>query len=85
MMVFFLLRYFFRYILCALTIPVNFNPQKAKNKHKINKDISKRNRSAFNNLNHSLSIIGGGLVIVGAALYLSGYESKDSISNHLSE
>lgn len=42
-----------------------------------NKDISKRDGQAFNNLNHPLSITGGGLVLTGAVLYIIGSETKD--------
>ena len=71
----------------AQTIPKDFKPQETKNEHTINKDISKKDGQAFNNLNHPLSITGGGLILTGAVLYIVGSESKNNepITNHFSE
>jgi len=57
------------------TIPKDFKPQQTANPNTINKDISKRESQAFNNLNHPLSITGGALTLVGAALYIVGSET----------
>lgn len=61
----------------AQTIPKDFKPEAAKNQPVINKHITQRDGKAFNNLNHPLSITGGGLILTGAALYIIGSESKE--------
>lgn len=59
----------------AQTVPKDFKPQETKGQHVINKDISKRDGQAFNNLSHPLSITGGGLILSGTLLYIAGSES----------
>lgn len=59
----------------AQTIPTDFNPQTTTKQNTINKDISKKERKTFNNLNHPLSITGGVLTFVGAGLYVVGSET----------
>jgi hypothetical protein len=73
---FLLLAFFLVFSVNGQTIPKDFKPQE-NNQHSINKDISKRDGKAFNNLSHPLSITGGVLTFVGAGLYVLGSETKE--------
>jgi len=61
----------------AQTIPKDFKTKETKSQPAINKHITQKEGQTFNNLNHPLSITGGGLILTGTALYIIGSESKE--------